>query len=310
MTIPPLLNSDALYVYWWKRIPNIGDALSPRLIETMSGRAPQWSASKARRVFTGIGSVVQYAKPNWIIWGSGCICPDRPITMGLTVLAVRGPKTAELLVKAGYADPVPFGDPALLAPLLLEQRPPRRIWEWGIIPHYIDYPWVCWLLAKDRCRSLFGRSGSSFSNEKACIINPLLAPDDFLRRLLQCRNIVSSSLHGLILADAFGIPNVWFATQRNPIKALALKVSRFVHDHFKFFDYFESMARAETSPVWVEGAMPWDELSSRLETWRPPSWDPVPLLSKFPFAPRNFDRFIEKAQDYFKAMKASSRFSS
>jgi hypothetical protein len=50
----------------------------------------------------------------------------------------------------------------------------------------------------------------------------------------QCELIVSTSLHGLVFADAYGIANVWAAYRDiHPAEA------------FKFYDYFSSMRRKQ-----------------------------------------------------------------
>ena len=49
--------------------------------------------------------------------------------------------------------------------------------------------------------------------------------------ICSCKCIISSSLHGLICADAYSIPNVWLDEHKLP------------EGHFKFMDYFSSQNR-------------------------------------------------------------------
>ena len=53
-----------------------------------------------------------------------------------------------------------------------------------------------------------------------------------IQLICECRIIASSSLHGLILSDAYGIPNVWLCL--NPKTG---------GGEFKFMDYFAGVAR-------------------------------------------------------------------
>ncbi len=54
-----------------------------------------------------------------------------------------------------------------------------------------------------------------------------------LTEILSCEKIVSSSLHGIILADAYGIPSAWLSSTTP--KGL----------EFKFYDYFISVNKIE-----------------------------------------------------------------
>ena len=55
-------------------------------------------------------------------------------------------------------------------------------------------------------------------------------------RSLSTKGVISESLHGLILADAYGVPNVWW----NPNGESGLVGH---NGNFKFEDYFESVGQ-------------------------------------------------------------------
>jgi pyruvyltransferase len=62
------------------------------------------------------------------------------------------------------------------------------------------------------------------------VISPQQPLEDYLCALLSCRIIVSSSLHGLIFAHAYGLPAIW------------IKLSdRLVGGEFKFHDHYAFM---------------------------------------------------------------------
>ena len=51
----------------------------------------------------------------------------------------------------------------------------------------------------------------------------------FVNEILDCKTIVSTSLHGLIVADSYGIPNIW------------LQLRTFKLGEFKFKDYYSGI---------------------------------------------------------------------
>ena len=62
-----------------------------------------------------------------------------------------------------------------------------------------------------------------------------------IHEIAKCEHILSSSLHGLVVADALGIPNGW------------IKLSdRVVGDGFKFKDYGTAIKRKH-SPIFING---------------------------------------------------------
>lgn len=283
--------------YWWRTVPNFGDAISPRIVRWLSGQRVRWSRAGGRPVLAAVGSVLQTCQPGWHVWGSGLIAGDARVPSGLAVHAVRGPRTRDALVRHGYAAGVPLGDPGLLLPALFPRRSPV-VYDWGIIPHYIDYPLLAWILLARRLRR--GRG----SRPRVILINPCSSPQRYIQRLTACRRIAASSLHGLVTADAYGIPNVWFRTARNPVKDFCLNRTTFIHDDFKYFDYLESVARTDVAGTFVERRIAWDKWEEQAQGWSPIHWDPLPLLQSFPFKRSGWEslvaecsRFLKRGQD-------------
>ena len=125
--------------YWWRKVPNFGDAITPLLLRGLSGFSLEWSDAPGDNNLACVGSIVSHAKPGWVVWGAGCISADCPIPTGLTVHAVRGPLTRERMLHAGYQVPAVFGDPGLLMPLVKPLEAGQISHEWGIIPHFSDF---------------------------------------------------------------------------------------------------------------------------------------------------------------------------
>ena len=61
------------------------------------------------------------------------------------------------------------------------------------------------------------------------LINVNDEPLEVIKQLAQCRTVISSSLHGLIVADSFGIPNMHVLFSDRPLG-----------DGYKFDDYYSA----------------------------------------------------------------------
>jgi hypothetical protein len=170
-----------------------------------------------------IGSSMLFTKPNDIVWGTGCISPGEIGSNPLKVYSVRGPLTRNELISRGIETPEIYGDPALLFPEIYNPKPNPK-YKYGLIPHYIDFTDPKSLEIIIHLES----QGVKIINITAGIFN-------FIDELLQCSNILSSSLHGLIAADAYNIPNI------------RIKLSnKLIGGDFKFNDYALSVNKIPT----------------------------------------------------------------
>lgn len=137
---------------------------------------------------------------------------------------VRGPLTASLL----DLEMEEFGDPGLLISDLLSE-PIRKDGRIGFIPHLsqINSPKVLKALEGTPRLKLI-----DVRNDDALTV---------VREIASCDYVLSSSLHGLIVADSFGIPNTWMQTNG-------------LHQtpKFKFYDYALSVGRVLSNPIKFE----------------------------------------------------------
>lgn len=170
-----------------------------------------------------IGSSMFFTQPQDIVWGTGCIDYGQIGKKPKKVYAVRGPLTRQELLKKEIECPEIYGDPALLMPDIYNPEPNVK-YKYGIIPHYIDY-------TDDRSlKSIF-----NLESKGVKIINITSGIFHFIDELLQCENIMSSSLHGLIASDAYGVPNI------------RVKLSdKVIGRGFKFRDYALSVGKLPT----------------------------------------------------------------
>jgi pyruvyltransferase len=113
---------------------------------------------------------------------------------------------------AGAKCPAIYGDPALLSPLVFD--PEVKIeYEIGLVLRWSEDAWL-----------------KATPGAGVTIID--LGTDDVegvIRKMKACKKIITSSLHGLIIADAYGIPNAWLASGTPK------------GGEFKFYDYFLSV---------------------------------------------------------------------
>lgn len=169
-----------------------------------------------------IGSILQSAPRDAIVWGSGFLFSTQRLShRRLDIRALRGAFSLQKLRHDGFVVPdVPLGDPGLLLPLVLGKCQMSNMVEVGLIPHYRD-------------TSLLRETSGSIS-----IIN--VASADVVavaRSIWNCGFVISSSLHGLVVSHAYGIPAVW------------MKSGLLGTDDFKFKDYFSSVGIPFYEPV-------------------------------------------------------------
>lgn len=218
---------------------NFGDDMSLSICEYASGKsfvqgdninADMYAVGSLLQIFKNRKRQIKYTllrtlkgKKPLVIWGTGVI-EDIPLyPPQVKVLAVRGPQTAKAL---GLKATVPFGDPGLLVSDIIAA--PAKIGKIGIVPHYID---KAHLIVAEAAK-----------DERFIIIDVEDHWENTVSHIAQCDLILSSSLHGLIVADAYGIPNQWLEFS-NKVDGAG----------FKFRDYADGIGRPSMTRVQVSG---------------------------------------------------------
>lgn len=238
-----LLDENVILATWWNRSwwekENWGDALNPILIQNISGKKPLLVTRythnvRKKPIYSVIGSILDGEVLNncgsgdLVVWGTGFISSQgRLKVQPKEICAVRGPLTRELLLKQGYNCPEIYGDPALLYPRFYKPRVQKR-YKLGIIPHFAD----------QKHKFL-----SNFQNDPNILIIDILGGiHNVVDQICNCQKIASSSLHGIIAADAYGVQSTWIELPGTVIGG----------DGFKFFDYFESVGRIDEGPLIIQ----------------------------------------------------------
>ena len=213
---------------------NLGDGFNPLMFNHFIGnKHPIYKDVAQLPVFSempyiiGIGSIIKWNKEvdasNQIIVGSGFISAKNiPYAhQPLKIISVRGPKTRAKYLKEGFDCPAIYGDLGLLTRFVIP--PPvicNKKYKFGFIPHYIDKKSPLMLKAAEN-------QGWTIID-----INQAYTPKKFVKQIHECEYILSSSLHGIIVADSYGIP------------AYHIELSDKVFGgDWKFKDYYESIKR-------------------------------------------------------------------
>lgn len=215
--------------YWWNGRVNFGDLIGPMLIKKISGRdvVNMKDNDDPRPALVTVGSVLNLMeRQNIDIWGTGLIAPLHAKSIENLrkvnpnrIHAVRGWKTyKELTEKLGWTVPKIFGDPALLLPRYYTPVSTENS-KISVIPHYLH-------------ANLFKGISDNFN-----IINVEDTAENVISSIANSKVVVSTSLHGIIVAQAYGVPWTWL---RISDKALA-------GDQFKFEDFFTVLDRSRVS---------------------------------------------------------------
>lgn len=176
-----------------------------------------------------IGSVLSFiGSGKTTVWGTGlmnewCVSVLPQKDANLDIRAVRGPKTRDCLMGVGYNCPTVYGDPAILLPRFYNPIINREKGKIVIIPHHSRY---------EKYAKRFDHVLDTYTNDW----------QRFVCEIKSAEKVISSSLHGIIISEAYGIPCVWL----NDIP----------DSSFKYEDYYKSTGRSSFPKVnRIEDAM-------------------------------------------------------
>lgn len=221
-------------VFYWDGKPNFGDLIGPYLISKMT-RKPVLNIKDLR--YSGImsvGSIIHMLdRKNMVIWGSGLMY--EPTNMQLKrlknynpqILSVRGHETAKQLTKAGLSlpDDKLYGDPALILPFFYKPQVSKDK-KIGICPHYIH--------KSNFLKNIIGKN-------ELKIINVQNDVETVIDEIASSSVCISTSLHGLIIAQAYNVPWVW----------LEIIDENLTGEDFKFNDFFSTLDKLKVAHIRV-----------------------------------------------------------
>lgn len=203
---------------------NFGDAINPMLFEQITKKRVV-NSSKIINIFNRatyyfIGSILDNLnKSNAIICGTGFQNQNAKILKKPSkIIAVRGPLSRKIFLKQNIDCPEIYCDPALLLPSVYMPCDIKKKYKVGIIPHYID-------------KEKYSKVEIISHGLTHCLID---IEDDWKKiidDICSCEYILSSSLHGIIVAHAYNVP----ATRM-------ILTDKIIGGDFKFDDYSLSVS--------------------------------------------------------------------
>lgn len=260
------MSKDIVTLKTW-RYPNFGDFVTRELIGLISGKDIEIRLGKEILLKTNyltVGSIIHFCDNHSVVWGAGVLDEKTNFDQGYKpkkVLAVRGPKSREHLLKFGIKCPEIYGDPVLLFPKYYNPKIEKR-YKLGIVYHWSH----CWDTGLETINI----------GDEILLIDPDVTkcnmdPYIFIDKILSCEKIASSALHGLVVADAYGIPALRFIMPGDE------KMD------FKFQDYFLSVNRELVPPIKVHDFYEAIEILPNQKYPQPPKIDTAKLWEACPF---------------------------
>lgn len=268
-----LVSSYVIPSPWGILNHNFGDDLNKPIIEIISNKKVffvQQINYNGEENLAAIGSIIgTISTENSIIWGAGFISADSPLSnVPKKICAVRGPLSKQRLDDYNIDCPAIFGDPALLLPCIYSPKKEKK-YRYGVVPHMQDYDLPHVKRFRELHPEILFIKLSGYKNWKAVI-----------DEINSCEFVVSSSLHGLIVSDAYAIPNVFVQFS-----------DLLMGGDFKFRDYMAGVNRKYIEPVDLRSTIDLDSLYHLFVSYSPINYDLRPLLRAFPY--KLSPRFLE-----------------
>jgi pyruvyltransferase len=200
----------------WHVCTNFGDALTPYLIKKISGQDAEFATHNSDPSLVMVtGSILSHNITCGVIWGTGCAFESDLDPSHFTgpsenfrIIATRGKLSKTMVEKSGHR-PIAFGDPGILLPNFYTPNFNKK-YDVGIMSSWIDYNEVC----------------QNYQHPKLTVINSMGEVEDIINKICECEALITSTLHGLVAAVAYGIPTV------------SVKFSdKMIGDGFKYRDF-------------------------------------------------------------------------
>jgi hypothetical protein len=228
-----------------------------------------------------------------VVWGTGVSIRGGllPANVPLTqydVRAMRGPISAAHYFGLGVPVPPVYGDPVWLLPSIFDE-PVEKKYELGVIPHIQDIEgYGPHAPAKpDSLRYLVDAADAG----AVTVINTWHDPTwaglaATLRRILECKRIVSQSFHGVVIAEAYGIPVLNFRQVPGAGNELVfVDLQQPCETDPRVFEFFQGGRRERYAMMAQrrDERTDWERVVRDIDrAWEPFAYDPAPLIEAFP----------------------------
>ncbi len=237
-SVKPLFDGTSLALYHWSPPPqhayaNFGDEISPLLVKRMLDRNGNNDVSvmlpePGRAKLLAIGSILQLARNGDVVWGAGVNAKtwvrNLETNKLIDVRLVRGPLTKAAILQHGITCPDRFGDPVLAFPMLFQQEIDAAAEVAGE-----RFPNAKVLYIPNLNDERFADQRQVQNDPRVSYLSPGEDPFVIAHLISRAEVVISSSLHGLVLADAFGVPSRPVLSWFEPL--------------FKYLDYYAGTGR-------------------------------------------------------------------
>lgn len=280
---------------------NLGDALSAVIVAGMAMRTVKHVPMRHSTLrMSAVGTIGHsLIGGEAVVWGTGTSSysnplagPDRilytpPPDTKLVVTSTRGPISRRILGEQNGVGAGGYGDPVWLLPRMFAPKVEKR-YDLGVIIHLSDLA--------DRGFEANPKSDArrydipdSLSGSIKLINTVTPVSLDGLREriemILSCRRIVSTSLHGMVIAETYGIPCLYYSPRGRAVEVQMSKLDETQID-LRLADFYRGVGRTEL-PIFVQprDKQPdWDGLVSAIDrNWQQiTDYDDQPLIDAFP----------------------------
>ena len=213
-------------LYYWRMssdTENLGDYLSKVVVSHFMPQSVTKRPFQRTKTLLAIGSILGFRCQDVVVWGSGIISSHESKARyvrysDLDIRAVRGPKTRQVMLDLGKKCPEVYGDPAILMPFIYNPEMREKKYRVSLIVHHEHGE-----LTIPKSVDIHRIDISTTDYEKV------------IDEIVQSDLVISSSLHGIILAETYGVPAV-----------LMLRRDAMV---FKYEDWYYSTGRMNPTIV-------------------------------------------------------------
>lgn len=280
---------------------NLGDALSPVIVSFLSGLPVKHVAAKSRETrLAAVGTIGHMFRGGDVsFWGTGTsphlnphdaptekVPYSRPQDTTITTYATRGPFTREVF-GLDQTGPAIYGDPLWLLPRF-HAAPKEKRFELGVILHLSELADRNYVATPKSEYLRYRLSGADETSVK--LINTVTAPTTAALRerlddILSCKRIVSTSLHGMVFAESYGIPCLYFSPRASRAGLGKIDFSEPDVIDLRFNDLYRGLGQTALDVWYQPRSKPtdWGELIRAIDSvWFPKTLDEDALIEAFP----------------------------
>lgn len=280
---------------------NLGDALSPVIVSFVSGLPITHTPAKSNGVrLAAVGTIGHmFSGGDVSFWGTGTsphLNPSakadektpysRPQNTSMTVYSTRGPFSRKLLAGADSGEGI-YGDPLWLLPRF-HTAPVKKRYELGVILHLSELEDRSYVAHPKQDHVRYRLSDEERSSVK--LINTVTKPTvealrERLDEILACKRIVSTSLHGMVFAESYGIPCLYFSPRANDAGLGQVDLLSEEGIDLRLNDLYRGLGHTKLD-VWYQPRRQetnWQAVISAIDqAWFPKTLNEEELIASFP----------------------------